>query len=234
MKVSVGRKKYTDWLLVSLLSASSRILETVSMILPVKAIFVLMKPEVLPDIWFESGFDMSHLMVLIVVLVGFTLLLGRVLHVMANRKAQDLHNEDEAQEIEQKALVTTKVTSSIFVMLIFANIIGYVNILALLLIMASVLVSQISMPFSNAEFRGKFFRLLGITKDEVRIRFVSQLLFLVYFMALLMLTMQQDMEITITLLLVMLVGRRFFGELTRFRRGLLQMGRAKSDNWAED
>lgn len=221
-----NKNNHFSWLVVSLLSASSRILETVSMILPVKAVFVLMKPDIVPANWFSLGFTISDLMIIIMVLVMFSLLSGRVLHVVAQRKARELHVEGNDEELDRKALITTKISAALVVMIIFAGVIVYVKMEAFLLIFILVSISSIRWSLFMSDGAKKVFSLLGIAKDEMRVRFVSQLLFLIYFMCLLIVATQQVMEITISLLLVMLVGRRFFGELTRFRRALLQKKRA--------
>jgi len=233
MLSNLKRKNCTNWLIVALLSASSRILETLAMILPIKAIFVLMKPDVVPSFWFEQRLDLADLMVFIVVLVVLLLLLGKILHVIAKRKAKDLHHSYKNDEAEEMALVTTKITSSIIVMIIFACITGYVNFYALLLTGVLFLVSQIRVPLLKGKAKSKFYSLLGISKEEARIRFISQILFLVYFMSLLVLTIQQEMEVTITLLLIMLIGRRNFGEFSRLRIGLFNKKQIVSGAWAD-
>ena len=115
----IEKRTHIEWLIVALLSASGRILETIAMILPVKAIFVLMKPEVLPSFWFEAGLDISHLMFVIVILVTVSLLLGKVLHAIAKRRARGFHDGNEDDEAEEMALIATKITSSSIVLFIF-------------------------------------------------------------------------------------------------------------------
>jgi hypothetical protein len=230
MGTYLNKKNYTDWLIVSLLSAGSRILETLSMILPVKAIFVLMKPDLLPSIWFELGLNLSHFLVAIIALVTFTLLLGKILHVFAKRKASLLQHVLENESTDNMALIITKITSSIIVMIIFAAIVGFIDVYALLLLLILISLTFIQIPILTKDLKAKLYRLLGITRDEARFRLVSQLLFLIYFMLLLTITLQQDTKVTITLLLVMLVGRRFFQEFSRFRIGSFQKRKFASGN----
>jgi len=234
MKIFENNNNHLSLLVVSLLSASSRIFETISMILPIKAVFVFMKPDILPDDWYELGLTLIDFMFFIAALVMFSLFLGRVLHVVARQKARELHVDDDDGELDKKGLITTKITAALVVMTVFLGIVGYVHIWALLLIVTLVLTSLIPPPFSRGKGIQKFYSLLGITEDNTRVRFVSQLLFLVYFMCLLIFAIQQDIKVGVSLLLVMLVGRRFFGELTRFRRALLQKKKVNTSGWDDD
>ena len=234
MKIFENNNNHLSLLVVSLLSASSRIFETISMILPIKAVFVFMKPDILPDDWYELGYTLIDFMFFIAALVMFSLFLGRVLHVVARRRARELHVDDDDGELDKKGLITTKITAALVVMTVFLGIVGYVHIWALLLIVTLVLISLTPPPFSRGKGIHKFYSLLGITEDNTRVRFVSQLLFLVYFMCLLIFAVQQDIKVGVSLLLVMLVGRRFFGELTRFRRALLQKKKVNTPGWDDD
>lgn len=223
---------HIEWLVVALLSASARILETLAMILPLKAIFVLMKPDIIPSLWFESGLDISHLILVIGILVTISLLLGKILHAMAKRRAHALNYGVEDDRAEEMASIEIKITSSMIVLFISIAVIGILNLYALLLALVLFSVSQIQLPVLKKETKYKFFSLLAISKEEARIKFVSQILFLVYFMSLLFLTIQQNTEITISLLLIILIGRRMFGEFSRLCVGLLQKKQAISGVWS--
>ena len=85
----------------------------------------------------------------------------------------------------------------------------------------------------TTEIKQNLYKLLGISKTQVRIRFVSQFLFLVYFMSLLTLIILQDEKVTVLLLLSVLIGRKFFMEFARLRDGLLQREELKNSSQAD-
>ncbi|MES9898024.1 MAG: hypothetical protein ABW148_03250 [Sedimenticola sp.] len=224
------KKNRIEWLIVSLLSAGSRILETVSMILPLKAIFVMMKPEALPDIWHNSGFELFHLIISIMILVLITFLLGKILHVLARRRAHNLYIDDAHGDADSMAMVTIKITSSFWVMLVFTIIMAITDIYALVLIALLIFLSFMPLPMLKTEIKQNFYKLLGISKTQDRFRFISQLLFLVYFMSLLTLIILQDEKVTVLLLLSVLIGRKYLMEFARLRVGLLQREKLKNNS----
>ncbi len=221
-----------EWLLVSLLSAGSRILETASMILPVKAVFVLMKPEILPDFWLQSGLGITHLLVSIIILTLIMLFTAKLLDVLARHRAHNLHPEildaDADADADKMALITTKISSAVMVMFVFIVIIGFVDLSALLIIVFLLIISRLPSPLVRHEVQDRIYQLFGITTNAARYRFISQLLFQLYFMSILTLVILQDSTVTVVLLLVMLVGRRLFQEYSRLRVGLFQREELRS------
>jgi hypothetical protein len=211
-----------EWLAVSLLSAGARILETASMILPVKAIFILIKPEIVPEFWTQYGFNIAHLLLAI---VGSTLIMffsAKMLLVIAKQKARNLHLDIHHDQAEQMAQISTKISSSIMVMLVFCAIIGALDSYALLILAVLVAISQLHTPNSMRKTRDSIYRILGITQRTNRYRFISQLLFQLYFITMVTTVMLIKSHVTVVLLLVILVGRRFFQEYARLRIGLFQ------------
>lgn len=215
------RKRHLQWFWIASVNALSRILETVAMLLPVKAAFLLIRPDALEKLLVDFTLTIEAFVILLMLVVSFSVISSKFLQAYSRQKAKLMHQHLENLDAETLSMVTIRVASAMIVMLVYSLVLVFVDWQAFLFMMLLVLL--MSLPWSgrlNKAHKVKFYRFFGIQRRGARYRFAGQVLVLVFVTVILLQAVRQDEPISIMLVVVILLARRFFQTFAGFSNGL--------------
>jgi len=185
----------------------------------------MMNPTALPDELVAKGLTLQVFMTMVMCAAVLVFLGARILHALARKLAHGMQRLLGEEHVKQRAQLTLRLASASLVMLIFLSALGFLYAPALVIVLGLIAVVSL-VPRGIIESRVVRFmaRLLGVAGDiRARYRLLGSGLFLIFFMLLIGLVFQLDAGVSVALLIVVLLGRRFFQEYVRLRISLLDL-----------
>jgi hypothetical protein len=205
-------------------SAFAKILETISLVLPLKGVFILMSPAMLPKILTERGIGVNEVMVFISCAVVVTFVLAKLLQVFAHNLAHKATLGDDSELSAIRTKLTVRLSSSLLALLLFLIAIALFYYSAALLIVALI---GLAFIFPDSVIKSRWFKLLqsglGARNKEAQYRLLSSCLFLIFFITIVALTLKGVLKVEVSLLLTVLISRRLLQEYARLRISILAL-----------
>jgi hypothetical protein len=205
-------------------SAFAKILETVSLVLPLKGVFILMNPAILPEMLTERGVGVNEVMVFISCAVVISFVLAKLLQVLAHNLAHKATLGDDSELSGNRTKLTVRLSSSLLALLMFLMVITLLYYPAALLIVALI---GLAYMFPASVVESRCFKLLqsglGARNKEAQYRLLSSCLFLIFFIAIVALTLKGVLKVEVSLLITVLISRRLLQEYSRLRISILAL-----------
>ena len=217
------RNPFRMWTMAAL-SAFAKILETISLVLPLKGVFVLMNPAILPDILTNRGISVNEVMIFISCAVVVSFVLAKLLQVLAHNLAHKAISGDDSELSDTRTKLTVRVASSLLTILLFLLTIVLLYYPAALLIAGIVGIASV---FPKCITESRFFKImrsgLGARNKESQYRLLASCLFIVFFISIVLMTLAEMITIGVSLLIPVLIVRRLLQEYAQFRVTVLKL-----------
>jgi len=205
-------------------SAFAKILETISLVLPLKGVFILMNPSILPKMLTERGIGVNEVMVFISCAVVVTFVLAKMLQVFAHNLAHKAILGDDSELSASRTRLTVRLSSSLLALLLFLIAIAWLYYPAALLI---VVLIGLGLMFPACLLESRAFKLLqsalGARSKESQYRLLGSSLFMVFFIVIVAMTLKGLLTVEISLLITVLLARRLLQEYARLRIAILAL-----------
>jgi hypothetical protein len=199
---------------MALVSAFAKILETVSLVLPLKGVFILMNPTMLPKILTERGIGVNEVMILISCAVVGSFLLAKLFQFIAHNLAHKAILGDDSEFSDARTKLTVKLSSSLLTMLLFLLAITLLYYPAALLIIGLISTAFLTPSIVVESHRFKLVKfVLGVGKSkQAQYRLLANCLFLTFFILIVGMTLTGLLHVDITLLFTVLITRQLLQE----------------------
>jgi hypothetical protein len=205
-------------------SAFAKILETISLVLPLKGVFILMNPAMLPKMLTERGIGVNEVMVFISCAVVVTFVLAKLLQVFAHNLAHKATLGDDSELSAIRTKLTVRLSSSLLALLLFLIAIALLYYPAALLIIGLI---GAAFAFPACVTQSHAFKLLqsglGARNKEAQYRLLGSCLFMVFFIAIVAMTLRGVLAVEVSLLITVLIARRLLQEYARLRIAILAL-----------
>lgn len=205
-------------------SAFAKILETVSLVLPLKGVFILMNPAILPGSLTDRGIGVNEVMIFISCAVVVSFVLAKLLQVIAHKLAHRAISGDDSKLSDTMTRLTVRLSSSLLALLMFLIAIALLYYPAALLIIGLI---GIAFVFPVCITESRFFTLvqsgLGARSKESQYRLLGSCLFIVFFIAIVAMTLKGVIAVEVSLLITVLIARRLLQEYARLRVAILAL-----------
>lgn len=205
-------------------SAFAKILETISLVLPLKGVFVLMNPMILPKALTERGIGVNEVMIFISCAVVVSFVLAKILQVLAHNFAHKATLGDDTELSDIRTKLTVRLSSSLLALLLFLMAIALLYYPAALLIIGLIVIAFVFPAFITESHAFKFLQFgLGARNKEAQYRLLASCLFLVFFIAIVVMTLKGILTVEVSLLITVLIARRLLQEYARLRIAILAL-----------
>jgi hypothetical protein len=205
-------------------SAFAKILETISLVLPLKGVFILMNPAILPKMLTERGIGVNEVMIFISCAVVVSFVLARLLQVLAHNLAHKATLGDDSELSDVRTKLTVRLSSSLLALLLFLIAIALLYYPAALLIIGLIGVTFVFPACIIESHAFKFLQFgLGARSREAQYRLLGSCLFLVFFIAIVAMTLKGMLTVEVSLLITVLIARRLLQEYARLRIAILAL-----------
>jgi len=205
-------------------SAFAKILETISLVLPLKGVFILMNPAMLPKMLTERGIGVNEVMVFISCAVVVTFVLAKLLQVFAHNLAHKAILGDDSDLSAIKTKLTVRLSSSLLALLLFLIAIALLYYPAALLLIGLIAVAFVFPAYVTESHAFKLLQSgLGARNKEAQYRLLGSCLFMVFFIAIVAMTLKGVLTVQVSLLITVLLARRLLQEYARLRIAILAL-----------
>jgi hypothetical protein len=183
-----------------------------------------MNPAMLPKMLTERGIGVNEVMVFISCAVVVTFVLAKLLQVFAHNLAHKATLGDDSELSAIRTKLTVRLSSSLLALLLFLIAIALLYYPAALLIIGLI---GAAFAFPACVTQSHAFKLLqsglGARNKEAQYRLLGSCLFMVFFIAIVAMTLRGVLAVEVSLLITVLIARRLLQEYARLRIAILAL-----------